>query len=81
MNGEANSPYFDHAAEKRVVGILLVEPQPRVQDVLDELEPDIFHDVPAASVIKAMKQLRAARRGVDLVTVNDQLSKNGDAGA
>lgn len=81
MNGEANSPYFDHAAEKRVVGILLVEPQPRVQDVLDELEPDMFHDMPAASVIKAMKQLRAARRGVDLVTVNDQLSKNGDAGA
>ena len=81
MNGEENSLYYDHAAEKRVVGILLDEPQPRVQDVLNELEPAMFHDPPAAAVIKTMKQLRAARRGVDLVTVNDQLQTNGDAGA
>lgn len=74
----AKSPYFDHEAERHTVGILLSEP--RTQSALDGLEPEHFHEPSAAAVIRAMKELKAARHGIDAVTLNDQLSMDGDSG-
>ena len=74
----AKSPYFDHDAERHTVGILLSEP--RTQAALDELKPEHFHDQDAAAVIRAMKALKAARHGIDAVTLNDQLSASAENG-
>lgn len=74
----AKNPYFDHDAERHTVGILLSEP--RTQSALEELKPEHFHEPNAAAAIRAMKALKAARHGIDAVTLNDQLSASGENG-
>lgn len=74
---EQKLPPYDLDVEETVLGALMVEPEAYLQ-VSHILKPETFYDLKNQKIYKAIRDLNADYQPVDMLTVTDQLQKNGD---
>lgn len=73
------TPYCDADAERAAVASFIASP--RAQRSLGKVQPDDFHTPYAADCVAALQALKAAGKTIDLVTLNDALTRQGKSDA
>ena len=73
----ARAPDHDLGAEEGILGGILLQPQLIEQPDLAALEPEHFYDPKHRVVFTAMRNLRAADRPIDVVTVEGEIAHAG----
>ena len=71
----AKVPPHSKEVETCVIGILLIE-QHCVHDSINKLSADFFYQTPHLTIFKAIQYLYDNSSAIDLVTVNNYLTKN-----
>jgi replicative DNA helicase len=71
----AKVPPHSKEVETCVIGILLIEPS-CVHDSINKLSADFFYQTPHNTIFKAIQYLYDHSSAIDLVTVNNYLTKN-----
>jgi len=74
---EAGAPDHDPGAEAGILGGILLCPGILDRPELDALEPGHFYDLKHQVVFAAMRNLRAANRPIDVVTVEGEITHAG----
>ena len=70
-------PPHDDAAERAALGCVLLssQSQPDVDELLSQMTAGLFYDLRHATILEAMKELRGAKRGLDIHTLIGWLKK------
>ena len=70
-------PPHDSDLEEAVLGALMLE-KDAYMNVCDTLVPESFYDPVNQMIYEAIQQLGLNQRPIDMITVTDQLAKNGN---
>ena len=76
MANEMNTMPYNRDAEMALLGCLLIDNE-IAADIVDSLTEDDFYQESHKYILRAMKRVYNDRKPVDLVTVTDELEKEG----
>ena len=76
MATTANTMPYNRDAEMALLGCLLIDNE-IAADIVDSLTEDDFYQESHKYILRAMKRVYNDRKPVDLVTVTDELEKEG----